>query len=208
MKRFSIVIFSLLIGLPLMVMAFPAAFIEGVHYKPTTVKLPTQSEGKVEVWELFSYSCPHCFHFEPQVLEWKKHLPENIKFIRVPAIFRDSWLEQAKVFYAAQITGDLETLHPLLFNAIHVEKRRLNTEEQLLDFVAQQGIDRDKFAKVMHSMAVKAKVKQALLISQRSGITGVPSMIVDGKYYTDSGLAGGFDNMLETVNFLAQQQGK
>jgi len=193
--------------LPLISMATPDAYIEGVHYKPTTSRLATANkDNKVEVMELFSYSCPHCFHFEPKVLKWKEALPKNVTFVRVPAIFRDSWLQQAKVFYAAEATGDLEKLHPLLFNAIHVERRHLNTEDQLLDFVAEQGIDRDNFKKVMDSMAVKAKVKKALIISQKSGITGVPSMIVNGEFYTDAGLAGGFDAMLNTVNFLSQKE--
>lgn len=159
-------------------MATPLAYVEGVHYQPTAQRMATSGEQLIEVVEMFSYSCPHCFSLEPQVMEWKKTLPENVKFVRVPAIFRDSWLQLAKVFYAAEATGDLEKLHGLLFNAIHVEKRRLTTEGQLLDFVAEQGIDRDSFEKAMNSFTVKSKVKQALVMSQASGITGVPSMIV------------------------------
>ena len=160
----------------------------------------------IEVVELFSYSCPHCFSLDPQVQEWKKTLPENVKFVHVPAIFRDSWLQLAKVFYAAEATGDLEKLHPLLFNAIHVEKRKLNTEKQLLDFVAEQGIDRDTFVKAMNSFAVNGKVKKALVMSQTSGITGVPAMVVNGKYRTDAPLAGSMEDMLKVTDFLIQQE--
>ncbi len=138
---------ALLLGASLTAMAMPEAFIEDVHYTATAKRLATSDENIVEVIELFSYSCPHCFSLDPQVQKWKETLPENVKFVHVPAIFRDSWMELAKVFYTAEVTGDLETLHPLLFNAIHVEKRRLLTEEQLLDFVAEQGIDREMFRK-------------------------------------------------------------
>lgn len=192
--------------LPLVTMAMPEAFIEGVHYKATPTRLATSDDNKIEVIELFSYSCPHCFRLDPQVHEWKETLPENVTFKQVPAIFRDSWLQLARVFYAAEATGDLEKLHPLIFNAIHVEKRRLQTEDQLLDFVAEQGIDRDGFEKMMNSMTVKAKVKKALVLSQTSGITGVPAMIVNGQYRTDAPLAGGMDQMLRTVDFLIQKQ--
>jgi thiol:disulfide interchange protein DsbA len=131
-----------------------------------------------------------------------------VKFTRVPAIFRDSWLELAKLFYAAEATGDLERLHPIVFNAIHVEKKRLNTEDEILDFVASQGIDRDKFAKTMNSFSVQGKVKRALVISQTSGITGVPAMIINGQYRTDAPAAGSFDDMLNVVDFLIGQQSK
>jgi len=192
--------------LPLSSIAMPEAFIDGVHYKATPVRLATNSDEKIEVIELFSYSCPHCFNLDPQVQLWKETLPENVTFKHVPAIFRDSWLQLARVFYAAEATGDLEKLHPLLFNAIHVEKRRLQTEEQLLDFVAEQGIDREAFAKTMKSMSVVAKVKKALMLSQTSGITGVPAMIVNGQYRTDAPLAGSMSDMLKTVDFLIQKE--
>jgi len=192
--------------LPLSSMAMPEAFIDGVHYKATPTRLATNSDNKIEVIELFSYSCPHCFRLDPQVQQWKETLPENVTFTHVPAIFRDSWLQLARVFYAAEATGDLEKLHPLLFNAIHVEKRRLQTEEQLLDFVAEQNIDRDAFAKTMKSMSVAGKVKKALMLSQNSGITGVPAMIVNGQYRTDAPLAGSMTDMLKTVDFLIQKE--
>lgn len=192
--------------LPLAAMATPLAYVEGVHYKTTAQRIATSDEKVVEVIELFSYSCPHCFNLDPQVHEWEKTLPVNVTFDRVPAIFRDSWLQLARVFYTAEATGDLEKLHSVIFNAIHVEKRRLETEEQLLDFVAEQGIDRDMFAKTMNSFSVKGKVKKALLLSQTSGITGVPSMIVNGKYIVDAPMAGGMPEMLKVVDFLVQQE--
>jgi len=187
-------------------LAAPVAFIEGVHYKATAQIIPTSDASKVEVMELFSFSCPHCNNLEPLVHEWQTTLSDDVVFNQVPAIFRESWMQLAKVYYAAEATGDLEQLHPLLFKAFHVDKRHLNTEEQLLDFVAEQGIDREAFAKTMNSFSVKSKVKRALVISQTSGITGVPAMIVNGKYRTDATLAGSMANMLKVVDFLILQE--
>jgi len=194
--------------LPLVGMSTPLAYVEGVHYKPTTQRIATSDQNVIEVIELFSYSCPHCFNLDPQVKQWQKTLPENVSFSHVPAIFRDSWLQLARVFYAAEVTGDLEKLHSAIFNAIHVEKRRLQNEEQLLAFVAEQGIDADMFAKTMNSFSVKGKVKKALLLSQSSGITGVPSMIVNGKYIVDAPMAGGMVELLKVVDFLIEQESK
>ena len=175
----------------------------GQHYAETGKQMPRNDNGeKVQVVELFSYSCPHCFRLDAQVTEWKETLPDNAEFQLVPAIFRDSWLQLARVFYAAEQTGDLEMLHPKLFHAIHVEKRRLTTEDELLDFVEEQGIDRESFAKQMDSFAVQTKVKKALVMNQTSGITGVPSMIVDGKYRTDAPQAGSLEDMLNVVDHL------
>ncbi len=185
--------------------AVPMNYVEGTHYFPTAEKLATSDDTVVEIVEMFSYTCPHCFRLEPAIDEWKQTLPENVKFVKVPAIFRDSWLELAKVYYAAEATGDLELLHPRLFNAIHVEKRRLNTEEQLLDFVEEQGVERASFAKMMNSFSVQSKVKKALVMSQTSGITGVPSFIVDGEYRTDASSAGSAEELFEVIDQLTQQ---
>lgn len=175
----------------------------GQHYAETGKQMPRNDNSeKVQVVELFSYSCPHCFRLDAQVSQWKETLPDNAEFKLVPAIFRDSWLQLARVFYAAEQTGDLEMLHPKLFHAIHVEKRRLNTEDELLDFVEEQGIDREAFAKQMDSFSVQTKVKKALVMSQTSGITGVPSMIVNGKYRTDAPQAGSLEDMLDVVDHL------
>ncbi|MDT8310884.1 MAG: thiol:disulfide interchange protein DsbA/DsbL [Methylophaga sp.] len=190
--------------LPLGVSA--ADYQQGQHYAEAGKEMPRNDDSqKVQVVELFSYSCPHCFRLDPQVTEWKQTLPENVEFQLVPAIFRDSWLQLARVFYAAEQTGDLEMLHPKLFSAFHVEKRRLTTEDELLDFVEEQGIDREAFAKQMNSFTVQTKVKKALVMSQTSGITGVPSMVVDGKYRTDAPQAGGLGAMLDVVDYLVEK---
>jgi len=185
--------------------AVPMSYVEGTHYFPTAEKLSTTDAEKVVVVEMFSYTCPHCFALEPEIEEWKKTLSDNVEFVKVPAIFRDSWLELARVFYAAEATGDLAMLHPKLFNAIHVGKRNLSTEDQLLDFVEEQGIDRDAFLKTMNSFSVKGKVKQALIMSRTSGITGVPSFIVNGEYRTDASSAGSAEDLFKVVDMLIEQ---
>ncbi|EMR13162.1 periplasmic thiol:disulfide interchange protein DsbA [Methylophaga lonarensis MPL] len=183
-------------------LATAADYVEGTHYKKTPERLAKFSPGSTEVAVLFSYTCPFCFRLEPYLKQWEKALPEDVNLVHVPAIFRDSWLEMARVFYAAEATGDLATLHPKLFDAIQVDKRRLDTEKLLLDFVAEQGIDRDNFLKVMNSMPVRSKVRQALLVSQNSGVEGVPSIIVNGQYRTDAPMAGGLENMTSVVDYL------
>lgn len=186
--------------------ALPLNYVEGTHYFPTAERLATQDDNIIEVVEMFSYSCPHCYRLEASVEQWKQSLPDNVRFVKVPAIFRDSWLEYARVFYAAEAMDLLDDLHPKLFKAIHVDNRRLNTEKQLLDFVEAQGVDREAFEKTMNSFSVKSKVKRALVMSQTSGITGVPAMIVNGQYRADAPSAGGMPELLDLVDFLIEQQ--
>ena len=45
------------------------SFVAGEHYVVLDRPVPTRDNSKVEVVELFSYGCPHCYEFEPLVKE-------------------------------------------------------------------------------------------------------------------------------------------
>jgi thiol:disulfide interchange protein DsbA len=197
--------FSLLLIPPLAVAVDPP-FTEGVNYKLIDPPLPTPQTNKVEVVEMFWYGCPHCYHFEPLLEKWVKGKSDQVTFIRIPAIFRDSWLLDAQAFYTAKALGVLEKIHRPLFDAIHLEKRHLNTKEALADFFATQGVAKEDFLSTFDSFAVQGKVQQAVVITRASSITGVPAMIVNGKYRTDAELAGSFERMLEVVDYLIAQK--
>ncbi len=187
--------------------AKPFMFIEGEHYALIAQDSTIIDDDIIEVVEAFSYGCSHCFHFDQQIMEWKETLSDNVHFARMPAIFRDSWLQLAKAFYAADATGHLEILHRLLFNVIHVEKLSLTTEDKLLDLVTGQGIDRHIFGKVMNSVSVAQRVEKALVMSRTLGINSVPAIVVNGKYYTDTLLlAGSINRMLPVVDFLIKKE--
>ena len=192
--------------LPACGQAMPEAYVEGTHYIATSQIMPTSDENKIEVTEMFSYACPHCFHLEPGMDKWLETAPEDVNFVRVPAIFRDSWLTLAEVFYAAEVLDVQEKLHSLIFEVIHVKKKRFRGREDYLRFIAEQDIDKDAFKKAMDSFSVQSQVKKALIFSQTSGITGVPSMIVNGKYIVSVTTAGTEEEMFKVIDFLVAKE--
>ncbi len=165
---------------------------EGEHY----VELfPDQDAGKhdhIVVREFFWYGCPHCYHLEPFVEPWaKKKATEGVEFVRTPVVFNRYAALHAEMFYALQLMGVMnDELHAKLFDAIQHDRRRMSTEEGIEEFLKDQGIDVDTFRKTLNSFAVKTKVRRAANLSKRYGITGVPSMVIDGAYRTGSGMAG------------------
>ncbi len=189
-------------------LSMPFAYIEGEHYKKTQELLATQSEDKIEVVEMFFYGCPHCFSLETSVEQWKKKLPENVTFHYVPAVFKDSWAPLARAYYAMEKMDLLDKLHTPLFEAIHFEQRRIYTDEAIIDFMEEQGVDRDAFEAAMNSFAVKTAVNKAKKITDASGISGVPALIVNGKYMTGAALAGGEEEIFDVVDFLIQGEQK
>ena len=180
---------------------------EGQHYHRITPGVPTEvEEGKVEVVEVFWYGCPHCFDFEAHLEGWKENLPEHISFKRMPAVLNRSWNAHARAFYALETMGELERIHPLFFEAIHVQGRRLRDKESMARFLFQHGIDSEKFKSAYDSMYVETKVKRSDQIVRQYGVSSVPQVVINGKYRTSASDAGGYDNLLHVVNMLAEQE--
>jgi len=178
----------------------------GTGYDTLTPPQPTQHPDKVEVIEFFWYGCPHCYSFEPELAAWLKTAPKNVEFIRQPAVFNETWGRHAKAYFVAEALGIVDKVNADLFDAIQNKKEKIETEEQLGHFFAQHGVDQAQFKDAFNSFAVDAKTRQAPAIAARYGITGVPAIIINGKYITNGPLAGSHKNMLEVMNTLIKQE--
>ncbi len=182
-------------------------FQEGQHFHRITPAVETDVEaGEVEVLELFWYGCPHCFELEPYLNEWKNSKAENISFVRMPAVLNRGWLPHARAYYALETMGELERIHPLFFEAIHEQGRRLRDVESISRFLSQHDIDTDKFKSAYDSLYVETKINRSGQLVRQYGSSSVPTIIVNGKYRTTARDAGGHENLLRVVNYLAQQE--
>jgi thiol:disulfide interchange protein DsbA len=167
---------------------------------------PTQHPDKIEVIEFFWYGCPHCYSFEPLLDNWSKNLPKNVEFIRQPAAFNELWSKHAKAYYTAEALGIVDKVHADLFDAIQNKKESLDTEEALSKFFIAHGVNETQFKEAYNSFVVDSKMRQAPLMAARYGITGVPAIIINGKYKTNGTLAGSHEKMIEVMNQLIKQE--
>jgi protein dithiol oxidoreductase (disulfide-forming) len=143
---------------------------------------PTQAPGKIEVAEVFLYTCPHCYAFEPAVTAWKNKLPSDVVFVRIPASFGPTGPLLSRTYYAAEALGVLDKMHMAIFEAIHKDRRALNTEEDVIKLFAEHGVDPEAMRATLRSFAVDSKARRAQQLEVGYGITGVPAMTVNGKY--------------------------
>jgi len=184
---------------------YAAEFTEGKHYKKL-VPQPTDTADKIEVLEFFWYGCPHCFSFEPFITSWKKTKPENVEFIRVPAMFRPDWEVQARAYYALSNMGRIEDIHGKIFTALIKERKRLNTPELMADFVEKNGVNRKEFVKEYSSFGVDSMVRKAKKKQKAYAIQGVPSVVVNGKYLSSGSMSGSYDNLINIINYLVDKE--
>jgi len=186
--------------------AAAAGYTEGVQYERVVPPQPTSSGDKVEVLELFWYGCPHCFRLEPALQRWLENMPKNAEYVRMPAILRASWEPHARAYYVAQLLGVEDKIHAPLFDAMHRERRRLDSETALEAFFAEHRVKPEDFRKAYRSFAVESKIRRARIMGERYGIHGVPTIIVNGKYRTNATLADGNENMMKVVDYLIAKE--
>jgi protein dithiol oxidoreductase (disulfide-forming) len=178
----------------------------GDGYEVLTPAQPVQNPAKIEVMEFFWYGCPHCYHLEPAVQEWLKSKPENVEFIRQPAIFSELWGKHAKIYYTAEALGIVDKVHKPIFDAIQNKNPKLDTEEEIAKFFASYGVKDEDFRNAFNSFAVDAKLRQAGGMGKRYNITGVPTIIVNGKYRVTAQSAKTQENMLPVTDKLIQME--
>ena len=184
----------------------PAEPKNGPGYESLSPTQPTQDPSKVEVIEFFWYGCPHCYSFEPALTNWLKTKPENVQFIRMPAIFSDLWAKHAKAYFTAEALGVVNDVHADLFDAIQNKKQKLTTEDQLAKFFVAHGVSETEFRKAYNSFIVDSKLRQAKTMAPRYGVTGVPAIIINGKYKTNGPLAKSEQGMIEVMNRLITEE--
>jgi thiol:disulfide interchange protein DsbA len=176
---------------------------QGINYFPLKIPQPVHTGDKIEVLELFWYRCPHCFELEPYLNKWLKSKPDFIEYVRLPAVLNRSWAFDARVFYTFVALGLVDSLHEAYFEAIHTDRKRIVTIEQLADWVADKGQDPQQILDTFNSFGVDSMVAHAADMSGRYETDGVPTIIVDGKYRTKVSLAGGHNELIDLMNYLA-----
>ena len=203
MKKFLAVLLFTLSSVT-MSAAFADAPKLGTEFDAVTQPITTENAAKIEVMEIFWYGCPHCYHMEEPLNAWVKKLPKDVYFKRVPGLPNASWAPMAKAFYAMDALGVGEKLHTPLFEAIHKSKTLNPTDETAtIVWVTQQsGLDKLKVEQAFKSFSTNTNLNRAAQIFRASGATGVPTLVIDGKYITSATQAGGNEQALKVADYI------
>jgi len=185
-----------------------AELVEGRDYTILPNPQPTDpaiSGKKIEVLEFFWYGCPHCHDLHPHIKAWLKKMPKDVSFRYVPAIFRANWVAGAKTFYALEALGVKEKLHDKMYEATHLDNLDLTKDDVLFDWVAKQGIDRKKFSDAYASFSVQNLAARSAQMSKDYNLTGVPALVVDGRYLTSGKMGGTAQGTIKTLDELIEK---
>jgi len=189
-------------------------FKEGQHY---TRMVPTQptvgGADKIEVAEVFMYSCPHCFDLESFMNQWEETKDPNVRLVRIPAMFNQLAQLHAQLYFTEDYLAksgklqDRNAFRNMVFEEFHRRGNRLTSETAIMRLFARAGVSEDDFKRTWGSFEVNQAMRVAQDLARRYGITSVPMIIVNGKYRTDASSAGSYPILLEVIDELTAREG-
>ena len=175
--------------------------------KYVQISTEKQQESKdIIIYEFFWYGCPHCYNLEPTMDRIEADLEKDTKVVKLPVALRDSWIPHAKLYYALKQMDKIDQVHNLIFEEIHLEDNRLNTEQQMIDFLGKHGIDTDKFIEKYNSFGTEARIKKASNLAKKYQIDSVPTLIINGKFLTSGSYVSSYDELYSVVNLLVERE--
>lgn len=186
----------------------PGDFVEGRDFRRLGTAAPVPGHGKIDVVEFFWYGCPHCHALEPALEVWSAKLPADVAFRRMPVIFGALHEAHARMFFALEALGQLPTVHKRVFAALHVQRRRLDKFDDIAAFVAEQGVDKQKFSEAYNAFGVGSKVKQSQQLAQAYALDGVPALGIAGRFLTAGSMAGSNERALQVADSLIARSRK
>lgn len=180
---------------------------EGIDYTVLATPQPTFGQGGIEVAEVFAYTCIHCANLQPLINTWKPNLASDVRFIYVPGAFGGVSDNFARGYFAAEAMGLLDKTHDAAFKAVLIDRKfQTGSLEEIADFYASHGADREAFLSTMQSFSIDAKVNRARQFSQRASVNATPTIIVNGKYSAVANGERGSEGLLQTVDWLVAKE--
>lgn len=205
----TIALLALATGMLFMPFAQAQAQNDG-RYQTLQTTQPSETSGKIEVLEFFAYTCPHCKAMEPLVEKWSGTLLGDVTLNRVPIAFNANMTDLQKLYYTLENMERLD-LHPAVFKAIHDQRKSIFTESEIIDWAAEQGLDRQIFADIFNSFGIQSRVSRANELAKNYHIESTPSIAVGGRYVTSPGMTNSYEATIQEADKLiekAREQGQ
>ncbi len=179
-------------------------FVEGEHYSVLPNPRRVRSD-KVEVMEFFSYACPHCYSFDPELMDWVEDNEANVQFVRTPAVGSEYWRLLGRNYYTMETLGIVEDQHMAFFREIHDVKRQFASPELLARYFDGRGTTEAEFQQTYNSPIVTQKLEAADAMGRRLQIVSVPSVVIHGKYMVRVTRNVGPARMLDVMDHLVEK---
>lgn len=182
-----------------------ADIVEGKDYTVLSNPQPTNDPEKIEILNFFWYGCTYCNQLQPYINTWLEDKSNDVHFQDIPAILHMSWIPAAKIFLTINEINAMDELHNQIYHAIHQKETNLHDESTLFNWIETQGINRDRFVNAFQSLSLQLQIARSTQMTRQYQLTGVPAIVVDGKYLTSTKMGGTAENTIAILNKLIEK---
>ncbi|TWC59545.1 thiol:disulfide interchange protein DsbA [Burkholderia sp. SJZ115] len=187
-------------------LASPSAPVAGTDYEVMKSAAPFSAPpGKIEVIVFFWYGCRHCHSLELAIQPWVRKNADKIDLKRIPVAFRSDYVPHSQLFYALSALGVSDKISPAIFDAILKRRNYLLTPQSQADFLSTQGIEKSKFLAAYNSFGVHEQVSQSVALTKCYSISGVPTIVIHGKYKTGPAYTKSVEGAVQVTDYLVRQ---
>ena len=151
------------------------AFVHSIDVKDSPFEGP--ADAPVTLTLFTDFECPYCSKMPPLIEQVMKNNPKTLKvvFKNMPLNFHKMARPAAYAALAAQEQGKFWEFHDQLFNT-----QKLSPES--IDKIAMDlALDMEKFKADMKSPEILAKVEKDLKDAKKAGVTGTPTVFINGR---------------------------
>lgn len=179
-------------------------YVEGKDYTVLSTPIKLNKAGEKEVVEFFSYVCPHCYNLEPHIVEWaEKKKPADVGFYQIPAVGGKLWTFAGRVKYVADKLKLGKAFDQRYFDELHQKKNRrlAGDKDSVIALMTEYGADKKSAEQAWDSLQVKADLKKSVELWKQAKLTGVPTVIVNGKYVVG---VTTYETFFDIIEFLLE----
>jgi thiol:disulfide interchange protein DsbA len=180
------------------------ALLEGRDYYVLPLPAHVPADDRIEVLHLFAYDCAPCYAFERRLTDWGERRGARIDLVRMPVQWSSRGRLHAQAFFAAEALGKGDDLRLALYEEIHGNGKRLDSDDALASLFEHFGVDRETFARVFASPAVETRASGARDLVAAYRLTGVPTVVVGGEYLTTGAMTGSAERLVDVVDALVE----
>jgi protein dithiol oxidoreductase (disulfide-forming) len=173
---------GLVLGFAISLTSVAASYNEGKDYVVLDEPVRPADATKIEVAEVFSFACPHCYQFESLLQPWIKAQPKDVVLVQTHASFNHNWPLYQRGYYTMMALGVKEKAQEAVFSAMYIGHKELLTAEAWADFLSIYGVDKQKTLKTYNSFGVNSQMKQADNRIKALKISSTPTLVIDGRY--------------------------
>lgn len=166
--------------------ASPNTPANGAEFRTLPQAQPTQKvDDKVEVIEFFMYHCPACYAIDAPLTAWAKKNENKVNFRRIHLSSGDMRDYEAHLYATLEALQLQDAMYGKVLQAWHQDHRRLRSDEENLSWALLNGIDKEKFLSAYNSFGVSMRIKTLARTAEQYGVTGTPTIVVNGRYVTE-----------------------